>query len=123
MNERTASKCIKATHGERVECSGCSCLTARASDAAVSRARTKKPYGGGWRGCIGGGGIADDEERVEPDNSPLFVCSGVKEFTRLPAPNGPIYVVMRLYWPKTTPPSILPPESGTWNPPGVVPAK
>ena len=35
----------------------------------------------------------------------------------LPAPNGPIYLVMRLYWPKETPPSILPPGSGTWTPP------
>ncbi len=37
----------------------------------------------------------------------------------LPAPNGPIYLVMRLYWPKTTPPSILPPGEGTWTPPAV----
>jgi hypothetical protein len=26
---------------------------------------------------------------------------------------------MRLYWPKTTPPSILPAGEGTWQPPGV----
>ncbi len=38
----------------------------------------------------------------------------------LPAPNGPIYLVMRLYWPKTTPPSILPPGEGSWSPPGVL---
>ena len=37
----------------------------------------------------------------------------------LPAPNGPIYLVMRLYWPKTEQPSILPPGEGTWNPPAV----
>jgi hypothetical protein len=37
----------------------------------------------------------------------------------LPAPNGPIYLVMRLYWPKTVPPSILPPGEGTWQPPGI----
>ena len=37
----------------------------------------------------------------------------------LPAPNGPIYLVMRLYWPKTTSPTILPPGDGTWRPPGV----
>jgi len=37
----------------------------------------------------------------------------------LPAPNGPIYLVMRLYWPKATPPSILPAGEGTWKPPGV----
>ena len=27
---------------------------------------------------------------------------------------------MRLYWPKTTPPSILPAGEGTWNPPAVL---
>jgi len=37
----------------------------------------------------------------------------------LPAPNGPIYLVMRLYWPKTEPPSILPPGEGTWQPPAL----
>jgi hypothetical protein len=42
-----------------------------------------------------------------------------KEANWLPAPNGPIYLVMRLYWPKTTQPSILPPGAGTWQPPGV----
>jgi len=38
----------------------------------------------------------------------------------LPAPDGPIYMVMRLYWPKTEPPSILPPGAGSWSPPPVV---
>ena len=42
-----------------------------------------------------------------------------KEANWLPAPNGPIYLVMRLYWPKTEPPSILPPGEGTWNPPAI----
>ena len=42
-----------------------------------------------------------------------------KEANWLPAPNGPIYLVMRLYWPKTTPPSILPVGEGTWQPPPV----
>jgi hypothetical protein len=42
-----------------------------------------------------------------------------KEANWLPAPNGPIYLVMRLYWPKTEPPSILPPGEGTWKPPGI----
>ncbi|WOH85483.1 DUF1254 domain-containing protein [Bradyrhizobium sp. BEA-2-5] len=41
-----------------------------------------------------------------------------KEANWLPAPDGPIYVAMRLYWPKTTPPSILPAGEGTWKPPG-----
>jgi len=38
----------------------------------------------------------------------------------LPAPDGPIYLVMRLYWPKETPPSILPAGEGTWQPPPLV---
>jgi len=42
-----------------------------------------------------------------------------KESNWLPAPDGPIYMVMRLYWPKTEAPSILPPGAGTWNPPGL----
>jgi hypothetical protein len=42
-----------------------------------------------------------------------------KEANWLPAPDGPIYIVMRLYWPKETPPSILPPGEGTWKPPGI----
>ena len=42
-----------------------------------------------------------------------------REVNWLPAPDGPIYLAMRLYWPKTEPPSILPPGAGTWNPPGV----
>jgi hypothetical protein len=46
-----------------------------------------------------------------------------KESNWLPAPDGPIYLVMRLYWPKTEPPSILPPGEGTWKPPGVVARK
>jgi hypothetical protein len=46
-----------------------------------------------------------------------------KESNWLPAPNGPIYLVMRLYWPKTESPSILPPGEGTWKPPGIVVAK
>jgi hypothetical protein len=43
-----------------------------------------------------------------------------RESNWLPAPAGPIYLVMRLYWPTETPPSILPPGKGTWKPPGVV---
>jgi hypothetical protein len=42
-----------------------------------------------------------------------------KESNWLPAPNGDIYLVMRLYWPKTEAPSILPPGNGTWQPPGI----
>jgi hypothetical protein len=42
-----------------------------------------------------------------------------KESNWLPAPDGPIYLVMRLYWPKETPPSILPVGEGTWKPPTI----
>jgi len=31
----------------------------------------------------------------------------------LPAPNGPIYIVLRIYWPKE---SVL---NGNWQPPGI----
>lgn len=42
-----------------------------------------------------------------------------KQSNWLPAPDGPIYMVMRLYWPKETPPSILPAGKGSWKPPGL----
>jgi len=42
-----------------------------------------------------------------------------KESNWLPAPNDLIYLVMRLYWPKAEPPSILPPGEGTWQPPAI----
>lgn len=43
-----------------------------------------------------------------------------KESNWLPAPDGPVYLVMRLYWPKTETPSILPPGEGSWQPPGLL---
>ena len=46
-----------------------------------------------------------------------------KESNWLPAPDGPIYLAMRLYWPKTEAPSVLPPGEGTWKPPAIVVAK
>ncbi len=46
-----------------------------------------------------------------------------KESNWLPAPDGPIYLVMRLYWPKTGTPSILPAGEGTWKPPAIVASK
>ncbi|MFZ3183676.1 MAG: DUF1254 domain-containing protein [Pseudomonas sp.] len=45
-----------------------------------------------------------------------------KQANWLPAPDGPIYLVMRLYWPKTEAPSILPAGAGSWSPPGIVQA-
>ncbi|PBJ18275.1 hypothetical protein BSF44_52060 [Pseudomonas sp. ACN8] len=46
-----------------------------------------------------------------------------KEANWLPAPDDTVYLVMRLYWPKTTAPSILPAGSGSWQPPAVVASK
>ena len=41
----------------------------------------------------------------------------------LPAPSNTIFLVMRLYYPKEAPPSILPAGDGTWKPPGIVASK
>ena len=46
-----------------------------------------------------------------------------KESNWLPAPDGPIYLVLRLYWPRTENPSILLAGEGTWKPPGLVQTK
>jgi hypothetical protein len=46
-----------------------------------------------------------------------------RESNWLPAPNDLIYLVMRLYWPKSEAPSILPAGEGTWKPPGIVKVK
>ena len=46
-----------------------------------------------------------------------------RESNWLPAPNGPGYLVMRLYWPKSEPPSILPAGEGSWKPPAVIAPK
>ena len=54
-------------------------------------------------------------ERVQKDSP-----GKDKESNWLPAPDGPIYLVMRLYRPKTDPPSILPAGEGTWQPPALV---
>ncbi|HML55094.1 MAG TPA: DUF1254 domain-containing protein [Solidesulfovibrio magneticus] len=43
-----------------------------------------------------------------------------KQANWLPAPDGPIYLVMRLYWPRTEAPSVLPLGAGTWQPPQIV---
>ncbi|AMM84528.1 cell envelope protein [Martelella sp. AD-3] len=46
-----------------------------------------------------------------------------KESNWLPAPDGPIYLAMRMYWPKTGKPSVLPVGQGTWQPPALETAK
>src|SRR5260370_13348609 len=42
-----------------------------------------------------------------------------KESNWLPAPNDLIYLVIRLYWPKATPPSILPADEAPSNAPAL----
>jgi len=44
-----------------------------------------------------------------------------KESNWLPAPDGPMFVVMRLYWPRTESPSVYPLGKGEWKPPALVP--
>jgi hypothetical protein len=46
-----------------------------------------------------------------------------KEANWLPAPKGDFILMLRMYWPKTDSPSILPPGKGTWRPPAVVETK
>jgi hypothetical protein len=46
-----------------------------------------------------------------------------RESNWLPTQDGPIFMVMRLYWPKTEAPSVLPVGQGTWQPPGVIPVR
>ncbi len=65
------------------------------------------------------------EMKTNPDGSlTLYIQKDTpgadKESNWLPAPDGTIYLVMRLYWPKETPPSILPAGEGTWKPPAIV---
>ncbi|QDU28119.1 hypothetical protein ETAA8_32120 [Anatilimnocola aggregata] len=46
-----------------------------------------------------------------------------KEANWLPAPKGDFILMMRMYWPKTGSPSILPSGKGTWRPPVVTQVK
>ncbi|KHK03254.1 putative exported protein [Desulfovibrio sp. TomC] len=46
-----------------------------------------------------------------------------KESNWLPAPDGPIYLAMRLYWPRVESPTILPIGKGDWKPPVIVQSK
>jgi hypothetical protein len=47
-------------------------------------------------------------------------CSRSHAGSWLPALNDTVYPVMRLYWPNTEAPRILPAGEGTWQPPAVV---
>ncbi len=44
-----------------------------------------------------------------------------RESNWLPAPAAPMSIVLRMYWPKTEQPSILPIGQGQWRPPAIVP--
>jgi len=46
-----------------------------------------------------------------------------KESNWLPAPDGPMFLAMRLYWPRTDPPSVYPLGKGSWQPPPLVPVR
>lgn len=46
-----------------------------------------------------------------------------RESNWLPAPDGPMFVVMRMYWPKAEAPSIYPLGKGTWAPSPLTPVK
>jgi len=46
-----------------------------------------------------------------------------KESNWLPAPDGPMFVVMRMYWPDTDEPSVYPLGKGSWSPPGIFPVR
>lgn len=46
-----------------------------------------------------------------------------KEANWLPAPDGPMFVVMRLYWPKQGELSVYPLGKGSWKPPALVPVR
>ena len=46
-----------------------------------------------------------------------------KESNWLPAPDGPMFLAMRLYWPKTEAPSVFPLGNGAWKPPALVPVR
>lgn len=68
-----------------------------------------------------------DMKKNEDGSLTLYIQKGSpgaeKESNWLPAPDGTVYLVMRLYWPKTEEPSILPAGEGKWQPPGIQKAK
>jgi hypothetical protein len=46
-----------------------------------------------------------------------------RESNWLPGPDGPMFVVMRMYWPKREAPSVYPLGKGAWKPPALVPVR
>jgi len=65
---------------------------------------------------------ARDRLASNPDGSVDLYVQADKpaghETNWLPAPRGPFVLMMRLYWPNPSPPSVL---DGTWKPPAVTP--
>jgi len=61
-------------------------------------------------------------ERQQPGADPHVPRIASVNQMLIRSPSGPIYTVMRLYWPKTGAPLILPPGEGTWQPPAIVAA-
>jgi hypothetical protein len=88
-----------------------------------------------YAGCIPGS-LGDDllnsemipNMKKDPNGSLTLIIQRdspgkAREANWLPAPDGPIYMLSRLYVPNETPPSILPVGEGAWKPPGVTVAK
>jgi hypothetical protein len=68
-----------------------------------------------------------DKPKFNPDGSLTLYFQhdspgAAKVANWLPAPEGKFLLTMRMYWPKATPPSILPSGSGTWKVPALVKA-
>lgn len=66
-----------------------------------------------------------DKPKFNPDGSLTLYFQhdspgAEKQANWLPAPEGDFILTMRLYWPKETPPSILPPGKGSWQVPPVL---
>jgi hypothetical protein len=60
-----------------------------------------------------------EHRQVAMNRCRVFARISSQELYRASVADPAIYLVMRLYWPKTTPPSILPAGEGTWKPPAV----
>ena len=68
-------------------------------------------------------GMKKNRGRLADALHPEEVPGADKESNWLPAPNDTIYLVMRLYWPKTEAAVDPAPGEGTWRPPAIVAAK
>jgi len=70
------------------------------------------------------GSLSEPKLDLNPDGSVDIYISHAQPQAHvnnwLPAPAGAFYMDFRLYWPKTTSPSVI---DGTWNPPAVTQAK